>query len=97
MTDEKKVGPKIAQDISTLRGILFDTLTSLKDEKNPMDINRAKAINDVAQTIINSAKVEVDHLKTMQGTAIGTNFIPIGEVDTVLGTGVTVTRHKLKG
>ncbi len=39
-----------------------------------MDIDRAKAINDVAQTIINSAKVEVDALKIIGGT--GSGFIP---------------------
>lgn len=61
-------------DISAVRTALFDTLRGLGDKENPMDIDRAKAINEVAQTIINSAKVEVDALRVIGGT--GTGFIP---------------------
>lgn len=46
--------------INDLREHLFATLESLRDEEKPMDLARAKTIADVAQTIINSAKVEVD-------------------------------------
>lgn len=49
--------------IEDLRNHLFETIESLKDEENPMDIERAKTIADVGQTIINSAKVEVDFLR----------------------------------
>lgn len=48
--------------ISDLREHLFATLESLRDDDKPMDLARAKAIADVAQTIINSAKVEVDFI-----------------------------------
>ncbi len=61
-------------DISAVRTALFDTLRALSDKDKPMDIDRAKAINEVAQTIINSAKVEVDALRVIGGT--GTGFIP---------------------
>jgi hypothetical protein len=46
--------------MSDLRNHLFETIESLKDETKPMDISLAKAISDVAQTIINSAKVEIE-------------------------------------
>lgn len=46
-----------------LRDHLFETLEGLKDKENPMDLDRAKAVSDVAQTLINSAKVEVDFIK----------------------------------
>jgi hypothetical protein len=45
--------------LSDLRDHLFETLEALKDPEKPMEIARAKAIADVAQTIINSATVEV--------------------------------------
>ncbi len=61
-------------DITTVRTALFDTLRALGDKNSPMDIERAKAINEVAQTIINSAKVEVDALRVIGGT--GSGFIP---------------------
>ena len=61
-------------DITALRSTLFDTLRGLSDKEAPMDIDRAKDINEVAQTILNSAKVEVDALKVIGGT--GSGFIP---------------------
>ena len=61
-------------NIVALRDTLFETLRALGNKENPMDIDRAKAINDVAQTIINSAKVEVDAMRMIGIT--GTDFIP---------------------
>jgi len=49
--------------MSDLRDHLFETLEALKDKDAPMDLDRAKAIRDVAQTLVNSAKVEVDYIK----------------------------------
>jgi hypothetical protein len=43
-----------------LRNHLFATLEALQDKENPMELDRAKTIADVAQVIINSAKVEVE-------------------------------------
>ena len=49
--------------IEDLRNHLFATLEALLDEEKPMEIDRAKAVADVAQVIVNSAKVEVDFLR----------------------------------
>lgn len=49
--------------ITDLRNHLFETIESLKDEDSPMDIQRAKAISDVAQVVINSAKVELQFME----------------------------------
>lgn len=49
--------------LDELRDHLFATIAALRDADNPMDIARAKAVSDVAQTIINTAKVEVDRLR----------------------------------
>ena len=46
-----------------LRNHLFATLEALQDEDNPMDLDRARTIADVAQVLVHSAKVEVDYLK----------------------------------
>lgn len=61
--------------IEDLRNHLFETLEKLKDEESPMDLARARAVSDVAQTIINSAKVEVEFLKAT-GSRLGSGFIP---------------------
>jgi hypothetical protein len=56
MTDPKK-------NISDVRAALFKVLEGLTDAEKPMDLDRARAVNETAQTIINSAKVEVDYLR----------------------------------
>jgi hypothetical protein len=92
--------------INDLRATLFDTLAAIK--AGTLDIDRAKAINDVAQTIINSAKVEVDNARISGGT--GSGFLcddtpprlaaiterTAGGMRTVqqLGNGATITRHR---
>ena len=52
-----------------LRNHLFATLEALQDEDNPMDLDRARTIADVAQVLVHSAKVEVDYLKDRGVTA----------------------------
>ena len=59
-----------------LRNHLFETLEGLKDPDDPMDIDRAKAVAEVAGKLIDSAKVEVEFLKHVGGGE-GTGFIPI--------------------
>jgi hypothetical protein len=64
----------VKNKIEDLRNHLFATIEGLMDDEKPLDIERAKAIADVAQVIVNSAKVEVDFLK-VSGVR-GSNFIP---------------------
>lgn len=87
-------------DITELRSHLFDTLKGLKN--GTIDIDKAKAISLVADTIIDTAKVEVDFIRVSGEN--GTQFIaaqsekpkisptPTGEV---VRSG-NVTTHKLK-
>jgi hypothetical protein len=65
----------MANDINTLRDALFETLRGLRDRENPIEPERARAINETAQTIINSAKLEIDHMR-VAGAGRGTDFIP---------------------
>lgn len=60
--------------ISDLRNHLFEVIEQLKDKDHPMDLDRARAVADVAQVIVNSAKVEVAHMHVTG--ASGTGFIP---------------------
>ncbi|MBP6188973.1 MAG: hypothetical protein KA440_08445 [Azonexus sp.] len=63
--------------IDDLRSTLFDTLQALKNKKDPMDIERARAVTDVAQVIVNTVKVEIDHMRLTNRT--GSSFIPVAE------------------
>lgn len=93
-------------DINELRTVLFDTLRKLSDKDNPMDPERARAINETAQVIINSAKVEVDHLRVAGGAGTGfiTQALPNGgSSNTATGTktvtpiaGGAVIQHRMK-
>lgn len=53
----------MAKKIEDLRDTLFETIQMVKDGK--MDHEKAKSITELAQVIINSAKVEVDFLKNV--------------------------------
>ena len=64
--------------LTDLREHLFHTLASLRATDNPMDTTRAKAIAEVAQVVIASAKVEVDYLRAVGATG-GSAFLGDGE------------------
>lgn len=66
--------------IEDLRNHLFVTIESLLDDDKPMDIARAKAVSEVAQTLINSAKVEVEYMK-LTGAKKGSGFIPDDSIE----------------
>ena len=61
--------------IEDLRNHLFATIEGLLDEETPMELDRAKAVADVAQVLVNSAKIEVDFIKAT-GRESSTGFIP---------------------
>jgi hypothetical protein len=81
----------MSNTIEDLREHLFDTLRGLKNKENPMEIERAKAISDVAQTIINSAKAEVDYIKAT-GAKMTSGFIS-SEKPEPIRPGTTVTKN----
>lgn len=56
-----------------LRNHLFSALEALGDKDEQVDLDRMRAISDIAQVLINSAKVEVEYLKVAGGK--GTKFL----------------------
>lgn len=92
-------------NIETLREHLFATLTALQDKSDPMDIDRAKAISEVSQTIINSAKVEIEYAKIKETSDhLGTGFmekidfeIPSVDKKPELPNGInSIYQHKIR-
>ena len=53
--------------IETLRSILFDQLEALASPEKTVDLGRARLVNETAQLIVNTAKVEVEHAKVLKG------------------------------
>jgi hypothetical protein len=81
--------------VNDLREHLFAALEALNDKANPMEIERARAVAEVAQTIINSAKVEIEYLRVNGGGEMG--FLD-AVADENLPPGITSRRvHRLKG
>lgn len=96
--------------ITELRSALFATLAGLQDKENPLDIDRARAVCDVARELTSTAKVEIDFLR-LTGNTSGSGFLgapvasalPNGTTQTAHGTktvepiaGGTVTTHRMK-
>lgn len=90
-------------DINELREHLFATLRGLRDKDNPMEIDRARAVSQVAATLVDSARVEVEMLR-VTGEQVGTGFIPLPdspskpEIPSGFPPGITsVRQHRMKG
>lgn len=68
--------------ITDLREHLFAQLEALGDTDKPLEetIKRAKAVSEVAKTIIDSARVEVDAMK-VTGKISGSGFMPLAAAD----------------
>ena len=49
--------------ITDLREQLMQTLADLRNRENPMDVDRARAVAQVANVLVDTAKVEVDYIK----------------------------------
>lgn len=49
--------------IDAVRTELLATLQALRDRENQMDVDRARAVAQVAGVLVDSAKVEVEYIK----------------------------------
>jgi hypothetical protein len=65
--------------IEDLRNHLFAALEGLADPDKPMELDRAKAIADVARVVVESAKAEVAFIQATGRSTVGTGFIPVQE------------------
>lgn len=63
--------------LDDLRNHLFEVIEKLKD--GDINIDTAKAIKGVGDTIINSAKIELQFLQMTKNTGIKSNFMPLIE------------------
>jgi len=63
----------MSEDIVGVRAHLFATLKGLKD--GSITPEKARAINETAQVIVNTAKVEVDNLRATNRIS-GSGFFP---------------------
>lgn len=84
----------MSQDITSLRQHLFAAIEGVKS--GTLDLDKARAINEIGKTIVDTAKVEVDYLKVTGGGE--SHFIDTAVGDDNLPDGITGSRvHRLKG
>lgn len=72
--------PDIAStaDVAELRAHLFATLRALRDKTDPMPTDRARAISEVAKTVIDTARVELEAAAISKAMPTS-GFIAIGQ------------------
>lgn len=66
--------------MTDLRNHLFEVMEALKDDEKPMDLARARTVVDVAQAVINSAKVEVEFLNAIDSSE-ATDFFDMQRIE----------------
>lgn len=67
--------PKSEEHISDVRALLIEQLRVLKCapmEKVAEEIKRARSMSELAQVIVNSAKVEVEYIEAVKGASEST-------------------------
>ena len=84
--------------LSDLRNHLFATLESLTEAhgdslKMPIEIERAKAVSEVAQTIINSAKLELQYLELAGGENLKSEFLDTKPAPALIADKQTIQRN----
>lgn len=89
--------PQPGNDVHELRRQLFATIRGVRDKT--IDIDQARAINDIGKTLTDLAKVEVDAMRVTGETK--SEFLTAQDERKPaepLPDGITgVTRHLLKG
>lgn len=92
--------------ISTVRALMIEQLRALRTatpgEALETELKRAKGVAEVAQTIVNSAKVEVDYLvaTNQDGSAFLGATEDQGQTKVLPGPGngiTSITRHRMGG
>ena len=78
------------KNINDLRTILFDTMDDLRSGK--IDVERAKQIGSIGQVIVNSAIVEVKHIRESGG--IGSGFIESAPSTPAMARLSTLSEHE---
>lgn len=88
-------------NITDLRAALFAQLAELRAatsaEGVKAAVEKSRAVSELGQVLINSARVELDHLKIIGSRDEVPFFLEI-EDDNVVPNGITgIVRHRIKG
>lgn len=93
MTDPDDTQAASGQDLAALRAVLFATLREVR--AGTIDLDRARAVNQIAGTLIDSARVEVEYRRVVDDAGRST-FVE-GDQEALPGNGIGRIVHRLKG
>lgn len=81
-------------DLTSLRAHLFEAIRAVK--AGQIDLDKARAVNELGRTLVDTARVEVDYLRATGGGESAFLGAAIGAAN--LPPGITsVVRHRIKG
>lgn len=84
--------PTKTTNIEQVRTALLDTLADLRNRERPMDLDRARAVAQVASVLVDTARVENEYLKITDQTQ--STFLDKPDDTETLPNGITaITRH----
>lgn len=89
--------------IDTVRALMIEQLRALRaatPENLQAELQRAKGMSEVTQTLVNSAKVEVEYLQATEQEGSTFLGLPPGGKTTLPGPGngiTSITRHRMEG
>jgi len=93
----------MSHTLQGLRAHLFDAIDRVK--AGTITIEQARTISDLSQVVVNTAKVEIDYLRGLEGDHATSPFLAAPAVDAgqtieerelPAGT-VRIVQHRLKG
>jgi hypothetical protein len=98
MSDSSGNSNTKTQDLSALRAHLFEAIAGVR--AGTLDLDKARAVNEIGKTLVDTARVEVEYLRATGGgestfldTAMGADNIPPKLPPGIKG----ITRHRLGG
>lgn len=72
--------------MTDVRNHMIEAMENLLDSESDFDVNKAKAVANLGNVLVKSAKVEVDYLRTVGGTTgMSTGFMDLEEQKTLIG------------
>lgn len=83
--------------IDQVREHLMQTLAELRNREQPMEVDRARAVAQVASVLVDTARVEVDYLKQIgEGSRFLGGDDQVDDTPRITSTPTGVL-HRLKG
>lgn len=83
-------------NITTLRSHLFEAIRAVR--AGTLDIDKARAINELSKTIVDTGKLEVDHIRATGDLRESPFIAPAIEGEHAPANGITaIVRHRLAG